>query len=197
MDAIHKILAPAVDRIPHFQFVFAVFGNLETKHWIRIEAEVIGIGDFSAFRIADFHDHLEPPRHGVRQIGNQGAGAAPHDQIRAAFGTEAELIDVAGLDLAVEGAGSGGNRDCLLFAPPPRLVRFAFHDLGHGTDLEAQRIGESPGTTEPKFAHAGFGIGGDLHFDPHHFAKLRVRLHAVAALEQRHPMFDAAEIQRS
>ena len=186
MNPVHEILAPPVDRIARLQNVFAILRHFETKHRIRIEAEIIAVGQLAALRIAHGHHHLEPPGHGIREIGNQCARLPFHDQALPAPGLEAEDIDIAGLDLPVERAGHAGCR----LIRSALLIRFALADFRESADFETQRSGQTGGTTETQLAHARLGVRGYLDLDAQHLAELRVRLHPVAALHDRLPVTD-------
>ena len=192
-DAIDKIFAPAVNGVLDLQHIGAVGRNDGAENGVRIETVVVGVGDLPAGGVGETEGGLKPARHGVGEIGDEGAGAGDHDDALAFAGGETDVVDLAGENLAVHDRGqrdfSGG------FCPGVARVGFAvgplrmgagggdahrfakFRELAHGKD---HRVGEAVGGAEANFAFAGRGACGHSHLERDGFGEDGADL-AVAA----------------
>ena len=192
-DAIDKIFAPAVNGVLDFHHIGAVGRNDVAENGVRMETVVVGVGDLTAGGVGETERGLKPARHGVGEIGDEGAGAGDHDDALAFARGETDVVDLAGENLAVHDRGQGDFRDGfwagvarLGFAVRPRGIGagggdahgFAeFRELAHGKD---HRVGEAVGGAEPNFAFAGRGARGHGHFERDGFGEDGADL-AVAA----------------
>ena len=95
-DAIDKILAPAINRIPDLEHVFAVLGHFIEENRVGMETVMVGVGDFISLRVVNGDGGLKPAGDRVGQIGHQFAGGGGDDQLLPFVRLEAVTVHAAG-----------------------------------------------------------------------------------------------------
>jgi hypothetical protein len=131
-DAIHKVLAPAMDGVGDGGGVFAVLRHVEEHHGVRLEAEVILVGDFFSLAVVKREHGLEPAGHGIGDEGDQLPRESGDDEPLAFAGGKTVAVHLAGGDLAVERAGRHDVDQLLLDGPFAQRELFLAEDLKLG-----------------------------------------------------------------
>jgi hypothetical protein len=67
-DAVHEVLAPAIDRVLDLEHVVAVGRDVVRQHRVGLEPEVVVVRDFLSVRIVERERGLAPARHGIGEI---------------------------------------------------------------------------------------------------------------------------------
>lgn len=107
-DAVDEVFATAVNGVFDFDGVVAVGGEFCKEDGVGVEAEVVVVGDLLALGVVEREGGLKPARHGVGEIGNEGAGAGgEHRELLTLARGETIAVDLTGENLAVDGVRQG------------------------------------------------------------------------------------------
>lgn len=182
-DAIDEILSAAIDGVANFEGVGAVGGDLVVEDGIGAEAIVIDECELVAALVVEGDGGLEPAWNGVGEIGDELAGAGLDDELLALGGEKAELVDVAGENLAVNEDGGfecGFGREEL---DDPGVAELGFLVLGEDADLETEGVGEAEAGVQAEFAVSRLGVAVDANFDEDGSSELAIALAGEFAAE--------------
>ena len=109
-DTVNEIFPSPIDGVANREGVASRFRHGEKQNRVGVELVVIVVSDFIAVFVIEGRNRLEPPRHGIRQVGNDPSCRYIDNEQIILFRLKPEVVDIAGADLSID---DGRHRNSL------------------------------------------------------------------------------------